>query len=124
MNHFPLLVLRPRASAVRITIVFGRSIEKDAFKQAINNGINPIETAADVKRARIAALSNEQIDNPIHTIPSKDERANYGIYANIMMMIGKTKIKDLIPEKVDHIYADCTQAEVQKQMEGTLVDML
>lgn len=35
----------------------------------MNNGIDPIQNDADVERTWVAALSDEQINNPEHTTP-------------------------------------------------------
>lgn len=58
------------------------------------------------------------------TKSSEDERAKYGIDADIMMTIAERKMKGSITVKVDRIFAEWTQAEVQNQIEEPLVDVL
>lgn len=48
-------------------------------------GIDP-----DVERAWVAALSVEQIDDPMNTTPSDEKQANYDSDSNIMMNIART----------------------------------
>lgn len=54
-----------------------------------HNGLDPSETDADSKRA-FAALSDEHIDDPMHTKLSGDEHANCGSDADIMRTIAKS----------------------------------
>lgn len=49
---------------------------------------------------------------------------NYGNDANIVMIIARSEIKDLIAEKVDSLYAERTWTEEKTQIEEALVDML
>lgn len=52
----------------------------------MNKEMNLIETDAEAERlALTTALSDEQNDDPMHTAPSGDERANYGRDADVMM---------------------------------------
>lgn len=44
----------------------------------MKKGLNQIETKADVERASVAALSDEQIDNQMRTTMSEEELENYG----------------------------------------------
>lgn len=90
----------------------------------MNHEMNPIETDDDVEQASVAALFDEQSDDPMHEKPSKDDRANYGSDTDVMLPIADSKIKNLIAEEVDLVYADCSHADVQAQMDETLVDML
>lgn len=60
----------------------------------------------------------------METKASKDEGASYGSDANIMRTIGKSKTNGLIAEEDNRIYAERSQAEVQTQMEETLVNMI
>lgn len=87
------------------------------------NGVNPIKTEADVERASVSALSDEQNDDPMHTKPSEQELANYGNDADVMMTSARCEIKGFIANEVDRFYVECTQAGVQTQIEESLVDM-
>lgn len=58
----------------------------------MNNRAYPTQTDADVERAWLAALLDEQVDYPMHGAPSEGERAIYGSNANIMMKIAKNAI--------------------------------
>lgn len=88
------------------------------------NGINTIETGADVERALIAALLDEHMEDLMKTIPSKNEHVSYICDGHVMMTVAIGEMKDLTVEEVDCIYTECTQAEVRNQKEKTLVDIL
>lgn len=47
--------------------------------------MNPIETEPDVERDWVAALSDEQVEDPMYTALSGDERGNYGSNADVMI---------------------------------------
>lgn len=51
----------------------------------MKNRTSPIETDADAERAWVAALSDEQIGDPMHTSFLKNVHANYGNDADVMM---------------------------------------
>lgn len=78
----------------------------------MSNGMNPIQTEADVERVSVAALSNEQIDDPMHSSPSEDEVENYDSDANFMLKIAKSRTKGLTASKSNCIYAKRIQARV------------
>lgn len=61
----------------------------------MNNGINRIQTEADVERSWIVALLNEQIDDPMHTTPSKNDLVNYDNDGDVIMAVAKRKKKGL-----------------------------
>lgn len=94
------------------------------MERTIYNVINPIETDSDFKRAWLTDLSDGQIDDPMHTTLSEDKRDNYGNNADVLMKIAKSEIKGLIAEKVNRIFVEGTQAEIQNQVAQTLVNML
>lgn len=71
----------------------------------------------------MAALSDEQIENPMIT-PLKTDVTNYDSDANVMITISKSKVKSAIAKETARIYAEQPQAEVQNSMEKTLVDVL
>lgn len=54
----------------------------------------------------------------------EDKRVTYGIDADIMMRTDKRKVKGMIADHVDSIFAERNQAEIQNEVEETLVDML
>lgn len=62
----------------------------------VKNGTNQVEADADVGHAFVAALSGEQIDDPMSTILSEVDRVNYGSDANVKVTIAKIAIKRLI----------------------------
>lgn len=74
----------------------------------MSNGMNPNETDAEAIRAWIAALSNMQIDDPMHSTLSERELVNNSNDADVMMTISKSKGKSLIKENVDQTYAERT----------------
>lgn len=86
--------------------------------------MNPIETDADVGRAWVAALSDEQIDYPIHTTLSEDELSNYVSDARVIATIARNEIKGLIAEELNFMHVERTQAKVQNHLDETLVHTL
>lgn len=82
------------------------------------------ETDADAEHFWVAAVPDEQIDNPMLTTLSENKRAKYGSNANVMITIVKVNIRALISEQVVFIFAKRTYVEVQLQIEETFVDML
>lgn len=66
-------------------------------------GTNLLETAADVDRALVKALSDEQVEDPMSTTPSVEEQADCGNDAKIMMKIGKSEIMGSVAEEADRI---------------------
>lgn len=92
------------------------------FKRVIINRTNPIETVADVKRASVAALSDEQVNDPMHSTLSEVVGASCSSEADIRMKIAKSVKKGLMIEKACRIYVERTQAEFQTQIKETLVD--
>lgn len=63
--------------------------------RTMNNEMNPVETNADVERACVVAILDQQIDSPRHRIPSKDERANYNSDADVKITIDRIKNQGL-----------------------------
>lgn len=118
------MVFRRGTSLERNIIVSGRKNETTRFKKTINNIVDQIETEAEVEHACVAALSDEQIDDPVHKKPLEDDWTNYSNDSEVMVKIARSKITDLIAEEVDRIYVKSTQADVQDQIEETLVVML
>lgn len=57
---------------VRATIVIGRNNKATRFRQAINE-IDPNEMEAEVERAWVTALWDDQVSDSMHTTASKDE---------------------------------------------------
>lgn len=94
------------------------------FTQMIDNGTNPIETDPEFERASVAALSDENINNPMHSTPSENSLENYENDANVMETIAKTEIKEMVAEESNRNYAERTQAKVQTKIEKTLVDTI
>lgn len=94
------------------------------YKQMMKSGINSIETDDDVECIWVAAPLDEQINEPMCTIPSQDQCTSYGSYEVELMKICKSKIKGSIKEGASRIHEEHTKANVQTQMEETLVDML
>lgn len=83
----------------------------------MNNEMSSTETDADVDRARVAGVSEEQIDSPIHTTPSEKKIGELRQYCQSYdtMTTARRDIKGLIAEKVDCVHVERTQAEVQAQ---------
>lgn len=67
----------------------------------MNYGVSPIETDVNFERAWVAALCDEEIDDPMVTKLSKKELSNHGSNAAVMMEIARSKSKSLIAKKVD-----------------------
>lgn len=80
----------------------------------MKNGMNPMETDADVKRARVTAFSDEQVDDPVHTTLSENGRANYGDDAEIMMIIAKSKIEGVLAEEAGKTYAKAVKRTLKQ----------
>lgn len=83
-----------------------------AFRKTRNNELNPFGTVADVKVVRVAAISDEHIEDPLQTTPSNNTFENYGNPAEIMMTFASSKIKEVIMKEADRIFAEATQAEI------------
>lgn len=60
----------------------------------------------------------------MHNKTSEDELDNIGRDAKVMETISRSKMKGLIAEEVDRIDAECSPADVQTQIEKTLVEMI
>lgn len=86
--------------------------------------IDLIKAEADVKRPFVGALSDEQIDEPMHKTPWEDERARHGNDANVIMLFGKIEIKCFIAEEANRIFVQRIQAEVLVQIEEDHVNLL
>lgn len=71
-----------------------------------------IKTDAGVERVWVAAPSDEQMDEPMHTTPSGACCAKFGNDTDVIVKIVKRKMKYLITEEVESIYGKQTQAEV------------
>lgn len=74
----------------------------------MNIRVHLIKIDADVDRTWVAVLSNEQIDNLMHTKPSEEELANFSNDADVIIKIARNKVKDLMAEEVNRIYAKRT----------------
>lgn len=78
----------------------------------MRNGMNKIENDGNAKRAWVAPLSDEWVEDPMHTRPSKNDCENYEDDTKVMATIAISKINVLIEEETDFIYAGRTQAQV------------
>lgn len=67
--------------------------------------MNPVVADAGVKRALVAALSNDQMHELLHTRTSEDEAANYSNDGDIMMTIARRKLENLVAQESDRKYA-------------------
>lgn len=65
----------------------------------MKHGISSIETNIDVERSLDASLSDEQIDEPRHTIPRKGELTDYGSDSDLKMNILKGATRSLMTEE-------------------------
>lgn len=86
-------------------------------------GFSPILIHADVKRAWLDLLMDEQKEDLTEITPSEDERASYGSDFYIPMMIAVSGIKYLMAGEVDLIYGQRTKVDIKNQTEKTVVDM-
>lgn len=75
--------------------------------------LDPIKTDAHIERAWVAAILDEQIEDPAHTTSSENEPVRYGNDIAVIMRVARQKINGLIAEEVDGVKADHTEAEVQ-----------
>lgn len=78
----------------------------------MNNAMNLIETDAEIQRAWTVTVTDEQIDDSMHTTPLEDEQASFGSNADVMMTITRSESRGFIAGEVDRIYAGGTQAKV------------
>lgn len=90
----------------------------------MNTKTNPMETDADVERAWVGALSDEQIDDPMHTTPSEGKRASYSSDADNMMTIARSTIKGSVAVDTDCIHTLRTPTKVQTQIKKTINELL
>lgn len=90
----------------------------------INNENNLSETDAAVWSAWAAVLLVEHIDDPANFKLSSEERANYGIDADIMLAIAKCDIKRSTADRCDRNCAKRSRVEVKLQEEKTLCAMI
>lgn len=74
---------------------------------------NPIETDAKVDRPWVAALSDEQRSDPLHTKLPNEEFGTYINDADVMIAISKSRVKGLLAEEVHCIFSERTLAKVQ-----------
>lgn len=74
--------------------------------------------------ALLPALSDEQIDDPKHILLAANELQNCGSDADVIIMIDRSKISCLIVETHFLHLRRRTQAKLQTQIVGPLVDML
>lgn len=66
---------------------------------------------ANVERAWVHTLSNERIDDPVHTTPSENDFRSYGTDADVIMKIDKGKIKDLFGKDADLVLRNALKRE-------------
>lgn len=71
----------------------------------MNKGTSPFATDADVQRAGVTALPDEQTDDPMQRISSKAKRANHGSDAVNTIRVTESDMMSLITEDVDRVYA-------------------
>lgn len=90
----------------------------------MTNSTKPIEYDADSRHAWTAALPHEQIDAPMRTTSSESILVTYGTNLEFLVTTARSKMEGSGAGKAGCISATCTQAEVQIQIEKTLVDML
>lgn len=109
---------------MQITIFLEREKKGTGLKRAIKNRMNPIETDADVKRAWVSALSDEQVKHLVHTASWEEERASYGSDAENKMTIARSEWKSVVAEKVDRIYTEAFRNKSKNGIKKTLSYML
>lgn len=78
-------------------------------------GMNPVETGADIDRAWVAAVSEGQRNDSMHTTPSKFRVQNYGIDGHVTILIAWSDFKRLMLDKADGLCAERNQAAFQAQ---------
>lgn len=86
--------------------------------------MNPVKFGADIDRACVAALSDEQVDDPMRTTSSKIKIENYEIAVYVTMCIAWSDFKRLIADKADGIFAERNEAVFQAQRKQNFVIML
>lgn len=87
--------------------------------------LNAIKTGAIVKSACAAALPHEQINNPMHTTPSKKKiKYSFDGSADVMKTKAKSKIEQFIVKKAGRRNAERAQEEGQIQMTKAILEML
>lgn len=90
-SHCPSLFFRPTARVGQITLVLRSNNGTTALKRTINYRVNSLETRAGFKRAWLSALSDERIDDPIHTAPLRVKRASYASDTDVLMTNSRAK---------------------------------
>lgn len=88
----------------------------------LNNGMSLTKSDVGVERARVAALSNEQIYDSMFLTPSEDMFEDYCSNAEVMMTMSRSKIKGLIGKKAGIVRAERTQIEGQIHIKVTPVN--
>lgn len=68
---------------------------------------------ADVERVWAPAISNEQLNNVIHTSLLESEPENYGNKAEVMKKVDRKLIRGLIAEETFRLFAKRIEAGVQ-----------
>lgn len=59
----------------------------------MRNGIIPVATDVDDKRAWVPTLSDEETDNPMKATTWRDDRAKYWSDTDVRVTISESKIK-------------------------------
>lgn len=106
------------------SIFLERNNKTPRLKRPKNTGMEPIVTTVDVERARFAALSDDQIDDAMHTKPSEDNLTSYGNDTAVMMTIFESEISALTARELDEIYVKYSQGKFQVERKEILVNLL
>lgn len=79
--------------------------------------MNSIKTGAAVERDWVAALSDEQVDEPAHSTSSEEEFENDGMDAYVMMTDDRSEIKGLMVVEANCNHAERAQVQTKTQIE-------
>lgn len=71
----------------------------------MNEGTNPIEVDADVRRASYATLSDEQLRKPMLATPFENGHGTLDDDADVVMKITNINVRGLIAQGGDPMYA-------------------
>lgn len=101
------------------------SLKYTCVRGTTDSRLNPTKTEKDVDdgRAWVGALSDEHINDLMHTTPLENEFESYVNIADVIMTVCGSEINGLIAKKVDRVYAKHIQSEASAQLDGTLGDM-
>lgn len=102
------LVSGLRTRTVRATIVLRRNSENSTLEANHQQWNESNRNDDEVELDLASTLSNELIDDPMHTKTLEDDFTNHGNDSDVMVIISKSKIRDFISENVDHIYVKRT----------------